>query len=497
MNSLGRVNNDCMARGNVRSNFVGMAPTIGGVHLARLLGEWDRGSDSLHSQLAARIHELVRSGSLPTGIRLPSERSLGSALSVSRNTVAYAFDHLRGTGVLSSRQGDGTYVSMGRSHSSLRGDGRLQSFVVERQGGVRGILDLRSAALPGLPIVAEELDRMSGLDIAPFLQSHGYLPAGLPSLRSAVAEYYSDLGLPTDPAQILITSGAQQALRLAAESVLRPGKIVLIEDPSFRGAIESLRALGANLVPIPSGASGIDTEKLEEQVQRWKPSLIVVQSTVHNPSGSVLSAHRRQRVADIAATQRIPVIDDSTPSDAIFADQPPTPLAAFGPGIITVGSASKSFWGGLRVGWLRADPDLVEGLASVKNGEDLGTSLVAQTLTARLLPRIQEARAARRAALEPARAAVLELIERVAPEWEPTHPQGGASLWIRLPSASASDFSRRAARAGVLVFPGPTFSPVNELDDHIRISFAGDLNETLGGIQLLARVWDDMSKRVV
>jgi DNA-binding transcriptional MocR family regulator len=461
--------------------------TIGSNRLARLLGDWATGEGALHDQLAVQVRRLIASGALTSGTKLPSERSLSVALGISRNTVTKSFDVLRGEGHLSSRQGDGTYVSATRRLQTPRGDDRLRSFMAD---GSLGHIDLRSAALPGLPMVAEHFNLLDGSRTRELVSSHGYLPTGLPELRNAVAAYYSALGLPTEPEHILITSGAQQALRLAAASLTEPGSTVLIEEPSFRGAIESLKALGARLIGVPSGPDGINVDELANTVAREKPALIVLQSTVHNPTGSVLDTFRRSRVASIANRHGVPVIDDATLADTIIdGERRPIPLAAGSEHVLTVGSMSKSFWGGMRVGWLRAHPDVVEELAAVKGGEDLGTSVIAQLLASQLLPRIERARDERLRTLSESRRLALEALAELIPSWTPQIPAGGGSLWVTLPDSSATSFAQRAERDGVRVLPGSTFSVVDRLDDHLRISYANAPEITRRGIELLAESW--------
>lgn len=462
--------------------------TMGPNRLARLLGDWSTTDGVLHDQLTVQMRRLIASGALASGTRLPSERSLSLALGISRNTVTKSFDALRAEGRLSSRRGDGTYVSTSRRAAPSRGDDRLRSFVSARDYGQ---IDLRSAALPGLPMVADHVNLLDGSRTRELVSWHGYLPSGLAELRDAVAEYYSALGLPTGPDHVLITSGAQQALRLAASALAPPGSTVIIEEPSFRGAIESLRTLGVRLIGVPSGPDGIDVDELAHVVADVKPSLIVIQSTVHNPTGSVLDSFRRSRVASIATRYRVPVIDDATLADTIIdGERRPLPLAAGSDQVITVGSMSKSFWGGMRVGWLRAHPDLVSELAAVKGGEDLGTSVIAQLLASQLLPRIEVARDERLRSLSEARRLVLEAIAELAPDWQPQIPTGGGSLWVRLPEAGATAFAQRAERAGVRILPGATFSIVDRLDDYIRISYAAAPEVTRRGVELLAEAWD-------
>lgn len=459
--------------------------------LVRLMGDWCLGDGVLHAQLADQLRRLVVQGKLATGIRLPSERSLAVALGVSRNTVAAAFDQLRGDGILTSRRGDGTYVSSARQHVSARGDDRLQSFMPTQDPSTR--IDLRSAALPGLPLVVEEMQRSLTEHLQPLVASHGYLPSGLPALKEEVAHYYSQSGLATTADQIVITTGAQQAMRIAAVSMLEPGSIVLVEEPSFRGAIEMLRATGASLMPIERGPLGIDLDTFREAVARYKPALLVLQSTVHNPTGGVMDVARRRRLAVEAEAMGLPILDDTAMADALIDGPQPTPMAAFGTTVLTVGSVSKSFWGGLRVGWLRVDRRMAPSMASIKAGEDLGTSLLAQVVTARLLPRIDEARAERRVSLTQKRAVALTGVADLLPEWHPVVPLGGASLWVELPVPASVLVAQYAQRLGVQVLPGTTFSCVDGLDSYLRISIANASSELLIGLELLARAWRDVA----
>jgi DNA-binding transcriptional MocR family regulator len=471
---------------------LGVAGTqsVGASHLVRLLEGWAGGRGALHRQLSEALRVLVRIGQLPTGTRLPSERTLAVMLHLSRTTVSAAFDQLREEGVFTSVRGDGTYVSAAGLHTVIRGDDRLGTFAGSMAEPPGGFIDLGSAALPGLDLVADLLRHADLSDLAGLVATHGYLPAGLPRLRELVARYHTALGLPTNPDQILVTSGAQQGLRLVATLLLERGAYVAIEEPSFRGAIEVLRSGGARLLPIPSTPEGLDLDVLRDIVAHRRPDLVLVQSTVHNPVGSVLDAPRSAALASLAEKTGIPVVDDAALAETLVDGPPRLPLASFGGPVITLGSMSKIFWGGLRIGWVRADAALIRSLTLLKSGKDLGTSLPGQLLAAQLLPLIDQARTERQESLRQRRAIVLDEMARLLPDWTPYPPAGGASLWVRLPGGvSATVFTQMAERAGVLVLPGPTFSCVDGLDDHLRIAFAEPMPTVQAGLVRLAAVW--------
>ncbi|MQA77425.1 MAG: aminotransferase class I/II-fold pyridoxal phosphate-dependent enzyme, partial [Streptosporangiales bacterium] len=276
--------------------------------------------------------------------------------------------------------------------------------------------------------------------------------------------------------------------------LLRPGDTVVIEEPSFRGAIEILRTAGAQLVGVPSGDHGVAVDALEVAVRRHRPAFVLLQSTVNNPTGAVLPNQARTAVARMSTDLGFTVVDDAATADVLVDGPMPRPLAAHGGRIVTIGSASKGFWGGLRVGWLRADRSTVDRLTVVKGAEDLGTSIPAQLVTARLLGRADEARAARRAALGAARATVLDTLAAELPDWRPRVPAGGGSMWVELPEGwSATAFAERAGRAGVDVLAGPTFSCHDALDEWLRIGYAVPFEVLHAGLVRLVSCWNALS----
>lgn len=204
--------------------------------MARLLQGWVLKEGALPERLAEALKELISDEELQFGDRLPTERATAQALAVGRSTVTQAFARLKNEGWVDSKQGRGWQVSRRRldptatpgNHDAAL-DGRLVTFG-DRQNG---IIDLSSGALGGLPMVADALANLSRRELEMHLEGDGYDPQGLPSLRTAIAKYYSDLGSPTEPDCVLVTHGSQQAVELIARTWLEHGDVVVTEDPSY------------------------------------------------------------------------------------------------------------------------------------------------------------------------------------------------------------------------------------------------------------------------
>ncbi len=457
---------------------------------ARVLGDWSVSGDGpLFRRLATRIQTQIRAGRIPAGYRLPSERMLADSLGISRSTVVAALDMLRADGLITSKQGSGTRVTRAGMHGSPRGDHRLESFSASARPDE---IDLRSAALPGLAFVADEFSALDRASVSSLVSSHGYIPGGLPELRTAIAGYYSEMGLPTTVDEILVTSGAQQALRILIETLLESGTPVLAEEPTFRGAIETLRSVGARIGPVPTGPRGIDVRALERVLSVSRARVLFVQASCSNPTGATMPGPAREELAELADRFGLLVIEDAAVSDAHLGREPLSrPLASYMKHSlsITIGSASKAFWGGLRVGWVRASSDLIGRLRSTKGAEDLGTSPIAQLVTARLLAQIDLARRIRRMELGTSLDTLTDALRELLPDWNPWPVSGGASLWAELPFGSSTSFAAHAARNGVQLLAGPTFSTIDGLDSFIRIAFACTPRDIEEGLQRMADAW--------
>jgi DNA-binding transcriptional MocR family regulator len=449
------------------------------MEIEAVLGSWAVGNGSLHARLSDAIRQAVERGSLVPGTRLPSERALARRLAVSRSTVVAAYDGLRADGLLESRQGSGTRVAGGSTNTPAVSPvdrhvvGSLYRALLEDK---RDVLSLAYAIQPAHPRVAEAAADVITEHGSELFSHTGYAPRGLPELRAALAELHTREGMPTSSEQILVTTGAQQAINLAAVEFLAPGDALVVESPTFAGTLDNFRARGARLAPVPIDAEGVDARGVDELVDRLAPAAIYLMPSFHNPTGVLLSESRRRRLAEISASTRVPLIEDNALEHNRLDLVPPPPVAAFAPSdapVLTVGSFSKLAWGGLRLGWMRGPESIVDRLARRKVITDLGTPLLDQAIGVRLLEHVDELRADRQSELRANLALVSTLLRERLPEWEWEVPQGGPSLWVRLPVGSASAFAQVALRHGVEVVDGDAMSPTGGHGDYLRFPFTG------------------------
>ena len=467
--------------------------------LTRLLGHWLSGAGPLYRQLADALRELICRGELPMRTCLPPERSLAAALAVSRSTVVACYALLREEGWLESRQGSGTYVCREPAeagagpvhHPRLLGLGRNPVFrgLTEQPPAT---IDFSVAAPPASPLVAEAVRAVND-DLTPdVLAGHGYAPAGIEPLRAAVAARFCAGGLATRPEQILITTGVQQALSLLCTLYLQPGDTAIVESPTYPGALEALRAAGAHVLSLPLDMGGARLDVLEELLARGGVRLVYLTPTFNNPTGAVMSHLRRRRLAQLVRQAQVPLIEDTVLSEISLSDTAMPPhvasLDAESP-VISVGSASKTFWGGLRIGWIRASTHVIARLIGLKSVADLGTSILSQLAAARLVPHTSEAAAGRRVELQERLEALGGSLARLLPEWQWQAPAGGLSLWVRLPAGDAAGFAQICERFGATIVPGPVFSAGGEHRDCLRLPFTLPPELLCEGVHRMAAAW--------
>src|SRR4051794_10055950 len=451
------------------------------------LGEWPAGPGPLQQKLARGIVDAIRKGAVHPGIRLPSERSLAQALSISRTTVVAAYDALRESGWLESRTGSGTWVcESSRAVAAARGAAHAGALAASPLLGLlsrcvdKDTIDLAMGSPLPLRELPLELFTLPPDEYAALVHDRLYYPLGLPPARQAVAAYYSKAGLPTRPDQVLITNGAQHAIALCAALYLQRGDSVLVEDPAYFGALDAFRVAGARVSPLPVEAGGVRVGVLRDRIIATAARLVYLTPTFQNPTGAVMPVAARKDVARIASDLAIPVIDDGALAELAPSGAAPPWIAAYAPSapILTIGSLSKLAWPGLRAGWVRAPEPIIERLARLKSANDLGSPLLTQAIAVRLLGAIEPIRQLRRHELRLRRDLMAGLLREFLPAWKFRVPAGGLFLWVKLPAGDSREFAQVALRHGALILPGPAMSAAEQHAPFIRLPFLAE-DETL------------------
>ncbi|WP_251096110.1 PLP-dependent aminotransferase family protein [Streptomyces sp. Caat 7-52] len=434
------------------------------------LGDWRARPGPLARTLAAAVRDAVVDGRLPVGTRLPSERELARTLRLSRGTVVAALSLLRADGWLHTRHGSGSAVRL-----PARLTERTTPWSLDRGGAPDAGLDL-TLAVTAAPHDAYRaaLARATELS-APLLVDSGVATAGLPRLRELLADRYTRAGLPTRPEQILVTAGAQAALTLLLEHLHTDRRApVVVESPAYPGALALLRARRARLLPVPvSAADGWDTAHLAAAVRRHRPRLAYLVPDFHNPTGAHMTATARRTVAALADRHGLTVLADETMRDLDLRTPPGTEPHLAGPRVVQIGSASKTLWSGLRVGWIRGTADLVRQLRAGPLQAQLAPPPLEQLIAAELLGEpFPSVLADRRTRLRAQRDHLAALLAGTG--WTYTVPAGGLTLWLHLGGAGprATDLAARAAARGLALTPGPRFSADSTtLTRHLRLPF--------------------------
>ncbi|MCG0287026.1 PLP-dependent aminotransferase family protein [Streptomyces sp. PSAA01] len=432
-----------------------------------------------YRSLADGVRLLILEGRVPVAARLPAERELAAAFAVSRTTVAAAYEALRGEGFLESRRGAGSWTAMpAGSPLPTRG---LDPLPPEAAASV---IDLGCAALPAPEPWLSRAMHGALDELPPYARTHGDYPAGLPALRQALADRYTASGIPTMPEQIMVTTGAMGAVAAACRLMVRPGERVAVESPSYANILQLMREAGARLVPVAVAdrLGGWDIPAWRQVLSAAAPRLAYVIADFHNPTGALATEEQRRQLVDAARAAGTILIADETMTELRLDDEValPRPVCAFDPGgstVITVGSASKSFWAGLRIGWVRAAPDVIRSLVAARAYADLGTPVIEQLAVAWLLNTggWEEAVEVRRALARGNRDALVDAVRRHLPDWEFTVPHGGLTLWARTGGLSGSRIAEAGARLGVRVPSGPRFGVDGAFEGYVRLPF------TVGG----------------
>ncbi|CAH5748688.1 MULTISPECIES: PLP-dependent aminotransferase family protein [Klebsiella] len=460
---------------------------FGSQSLVRLLGNWQESTSRtpIWRQLAEALRLLILDGRLALETRLPGERELAAALNISRTTVASALGQLREEGYLYSRQGSGSRIALPERpvEASAQKPDPLS-------------VNLAVAALSAGPEIHQAYSQ--ALKIMPeHLSNTGYDQQGLALLREAIARRYSERGLPTRSDEVMIVNGALSGFALVLRLFTGPGDRVVVDAPTYPMALSAIQGASCRPVSVALPQQGWDCDGLAATIAQTAPRLAWLMPDFHNPTGRCMDSATRQRVADIAAQTRTTLVVDETMVDLWYDAPPPPPLAAFNPDapVITIGSAGKSFWGGLRIGWIRASSRTIASLVQARDSLDLGSPLLEQLACCWLLENEKRLLPSRRAMLATRRDMCGALMAEYFPHWRFTPPEGGLSFWVELPGMLATLFSVRAESRGIHIGTGTRFGLAGAFDRYLRLPFTLSDEELRSAFTTLQPLWHSLTEQ--
>ncbi|HEY6780965.1 MAG TPA: PLP-dependent aminotransferase family protein [Thermoleophilaceae bacterium] len=476
------------------------------------------GSVSLTQQLVDRFTQAIESGELDPGEKLPPTRELAAEVGVNHLTAARVYRRLAELGYVTAAVGRGTFVRALAPAASAEGGDDWQIYALpEREvtypeqvladgftlAAEPGVLSLATGWPAPRMYPAAELAAIA----AEVFETEGgnalsYLPAeGLYDLREQLAIRGREHGFAADADEIVVTSGAQQAISLAVRAVLEPGRTAVVESPTFAGLLHSLRATGARVLGVPVDEDGLDVDALERQLARHEVSLVALQTACQNPTGSSLSEERRHRLAELAVERNLFVLEDRVYSDIRFEGEPVRSLRELIPAhVIYVNSLSKIVGGGLRMGWVAASGAVRERIALMKLEADFHSPTLIQHMSARWLASGAYDRhvAGTLPFDRERRDALLAALERHLPgEYRVNVPRGGHHLWVRLtrPIDERALYAE-AVRVGVTFTPGGAVSVERRSQTSLRLSYSLlDPPELDEGVRRLARAMREVRRR--
>lgn len=475
------------------------------------LSQLDRDAESsITQQLVNLFATAIDAGDLEPGEKLPTTRALAADAGVNHLTAARVYRRLAELGYVTASVGRGTFVrGLPPAGAQERGDDWQVYALPERGSDYTSQVvgdAFRLATEPGMVSLSTgwpsprlyPTEELAEISARVFAEEGGeaisYLTAeGLPALRDALAARGRASGFASHAEEIVVTSGARQAIDLVARTVLEPGDVAVVESPTFAGILSSLRAAGARVIGVPFDGDGLDVDALERVLARHEVRLCALQTACQNPTGRDLSPERSARLVELAVERNFFVMEDGVYADLRFEGEVTRPLREAAPGhVIYLDSLSKTVGGGLRLGWLAARGPVLERLTALKLASDFHTATLPQHIgalyltsggyerqLAATLPFYRERRDALMAALE----------RHLAGEYRADTPHGGHHVWVTLArSIDERSLYSEALRHGVTFTPGGVVMPERRAQTSLRLSFSLlDPDELDEGVRRLAR----------
>ncbi|SEM94936.1 DNA-binding transcriptional regulator, MocR family, contains an aminotransferase domain [Terribacillus saccharophilus] len=405
----------------------------------------------LSKQIYVSFVDKIRSGLLTGGTKLPTVRQLAKDIEVSLVTVMKAYKQLEEDGFLELSKGKGTYVK-NQQHSEPSKTGHdfdwqlsipdyLHRSQYARFQDSDASYHFSSSMIDPALFPNQYMDQLIAqvfMQNPRILSQYGGIQGDL-ALREKMVQNMEKSKITTTPENLLITSGSQQGIDLVARTFIGPGDVVIMEAPTYPGAIDVFRSRGATILTVPVDEDGMRVDMLHSLCEKHKPKLIYTTPTFHNPTGTIMPLQRRKVLLDIAESHHCLIMEDDPFSDIYFDRKPPLPIKSMDKTghVIYLKGLSKTIAPGCRIGLIAASGSIFKRLYAAKANMDLGSPLLPQKV---ILPLVDSTKMEQhlkrlRAALKSRRDSVLAILTEQAPSGVTWHiPKGGLNVWIQLPA---------------------------------------------------------------
>lgn len=449
------------------------------------------GPAHLYQQLAADLAQLIESGALRPGEKIPSVRHMCRQRGLSQSTVLEAYHRLEDRGLVEARPRSGYVVSAWwhelpqepRVARAPRGSTAVDVselvFDILEATRDRKVVPLGSAFPSPLLFPLNKLARTLG-SVAQRLDPWATvadLPPGSWELRRQIARRYLAAGVQVTPEEIVITSGAMEALNLCLQAATRPGDTVAVESPTFYAALQALERRGLRALEIPAHPrDGIDLEQLERALRKGAVQACWLMSNFQNPLGSSLPEASRRHLAALLQQHEVPLIEDDVYAELYFGQSTPRPVKAYDEAglVLHCGSFAKCLAPGYRVGWA-APGRHTQAVARLKFTTSIATSIPVQEALAHYLAGggYEHHLRGLRHSLQAQQNRMLQAVAAHFPAGtRVSRPRGGYFLWLELPAGvDALELHRQAALLNISIAPGPMFSAKRAYTNCLRLNY--------------------------
>ncbi|MFF2795619.1 MocR-like pyridoxine biosynthesis transcription factor PdxR [Lysinibacillus xylanilyticus] len=451
---------------------------------------------AIYKQLAEYIEKGIADGTFPADKPLPSERYLASALNLNRSTVVNAYDELESMGLIERNRGSGTTISKdiwGLTKKRIPSWNRYieaGSFLpsqpvtqkIRKEAVEHKLINLASGELSEELFPKRFLSEITST--RSYIGSLGYdHPQGNEILRNTITKHVKkSRGIETNPSSILITSGAQQALHLIVQCLLKPGDAIAIEDPSYNYNLPIFKSVGIQVHYLPVDKDGINPEDLQSLYKNHRIKMIFLNPYFQNPTGSLLNRKKKEAILDISSKLGIPVVEDDPYSLTAFSGEKISTLKSMdrNGNVLYISSLSKVVASGLRIGWIIGPTSVIERLSDAKQQIDYGHSSYTQWIANDFLESenfhihikslIKE--------LEKRRDKIIKSLDTYLKDLvEYSIPQGGIHIWCKiLKNYNEVQLLEESIKRGVIYAPGST---LGSKDGFVRFTFAKEDEDSI------------------